>query len=231
MQAALRKHLSNIGDLKESGWIRAKAMKKGERGRGRERGAVLRLWHSSPSQYQSGDECQHKAWAAGWRCAPLPPSPSYLTTPHVAAGPGALPPLGTGLEPQAGPAQGAQREETCKEREVLQWGASEEQHPSTITWSHCRELKTDLSASCARAGSFELNLISFAISSLFFPTPAARLYLLFHPLNLMVGTKRNATKQDWLVKIHTNIVPEWTKWIPILKKKHGISHYVRFPNS
>lgn len=54
---------------------------------------------------------------------------------------------------------------------------------------------------------------------IFWDTAAARRYLLFHPLKLMVGTKRNATKQDRLVKIHTNVVPEWTKWIPILEKK------------
>ena len=42
-------------------------------------------------------------------------------------------------------------------------------------------------------------------------------YSLLHPLRLVVGTKRNPTKQDRCVKFHANIVPEWTKWVPILK--------------
>lgn len=42
-------------------------------------------------------------------------------------------------------------------------------------------------------------------------------YSLLHPLRLVVGTKRNATKQNRCVKFHADIVPEWTKWVPILK--------------
>lgn len=45
------------------------------------------------------------------------------------------------------------------------------------------------------------------------------MYSLLHPMRYVVGTKRNSTKQDRLVKFHTNILPEWTKWVPILKMK------------
>lgn len=44
-------------------------------------------------------------------------------------------------------------------------------------------------------------------------------YLLFHPLRLMVGTERNPTEQDRLVELHTNVVPERAEWIPILETK------------
>lgn len=43
------------------------------------------------------------------------------------------------------------------------------------------------------------------------------MHSLLHPLRLVVSTEINTTKQDRLVKVHINIVPEWTKWVTILK--------------
>lgn len=44
-----------------------------------------------------------------------------------------------------------------------------------------------------------------------------QMHSLLHPLRLVVSTKINTTKQDRFVKVHINIVPEWTKWVTILK--------------
>lgn len=40
---------------------------------------------------------------------------------------------------------------------------------------------------------------------------------LLHPLRLVGGAKINASKQDRLVKVHINVVPERTKGVPILE--------------
>lgn len=39
-----------------------------------------------------------------------------------------------------------------------------------------------------------------------------------HPLRLVGRTKINAPKQDRLVKVHINIVPEWPKRVPVLER-------------
>lgn len=70
----------------------------------------------SPSRCQSSGERQHMAWSARQQCAPLPPSPSCLTTPHSVVDPHAPQSQGTVQGPQAVPGQGAQREGTCSNR-------------------------------------------------------------------------------------------------------------------
>lgn len=40
---------------------------------------------------------------------------------------------------------------------------------------------------------------------------------LLHPLGLVVGTEGNPPKQDRPVKVHSDMVPERTEWVPILK--------------
>lgn len=55
----------------------------------------------------------------------------------------------------------------------------------------------------------------------------SNIYPPLYPLRLVVDAKRNATKQDRLVKFHTDVVPEWPKWVPILKIKSEASIHVR----
>lgn len=43
------------------------------------------------------------------------------------------------------------------------------------------------------------------------------IHSLLHPLRLIVSVKVNPTEQDRLVKLHTDVVPEWTKRVPVLK--------------
>lgn len=59
----------------------------------------------------------------------------------------------------------------------------------------------------------------------------SNMYSLLHPLRLVVGTKRNTTKQDRRVKFHTDVVPEWTKWVPILKINQNHPSIIRAMNT